>query len=60
MKFNKEFPTLMRFGLLKSVHPSVPVLLTKDSPTNEISYDFQSPFSLHISNSRTKAAGLDS
>ena len=36
-----------------SVHPKVPVLLTKDSIRNEISYNFQPPFSLHISNSRT-------
>ena len=36
---------------------SAPVLLTKDS-RNEISYDCQPPFSLHISNSRTKPAGL--
>ena len=42
-----------------SVHPSAPVLLIKDLPRNEISYDFQPPFSLHISNSRTKPAGLD-
>ena len=28
------------------VHPSVPVLLTKDLPRNEISYDFQPPISL--------------
>ena len=38
--------------------PTAPVLLTKDT-RNEISYDFQPPFSLHISNSRTKPAGLD-
>ena len=41
------------------IHPSGPVLLTKDLPRNEISYDFQPPFNLHISNSRTKPAGLD-
>ena len=42
------------FGTLSqsSVHPKVPVLLTKDSIRNEIIYDFQSPFSLHVSNSR--------
>jgi hypothetical protein len=34
------------------------LLLTKDS-RNEIRYDFQPPFSLHISNSRTKPVGLD-
>ena len=39
-----------------SVHPTAPLLLTKDSPRNEISYDLQPPFSLHISNSRTKLA----
>ena len=38
----------------RSVHPTVPLLLTKDSPRNEINYDSQLPFSLHISNSRTK------
>ena len=48
------------FGTLtqRSVHLTAPVLLTKDS-RNEISYDFQPPFSLHISNSRTKPTGLD-
>ena len=38
----------------RSVHPTAPVLLTKDLIGNEISYDFQPPSSLHISNSRTK------
>ena len=33
------------------IHPSAPDLLTKDSPRNEINFDFQPPFSLHISNS---------
>ena len=49
------------FGTLTqcSVHPSAPVLLTKDSPRNFISFDSQPPFSLHISNSRTKPARLD-
>ena len=42
-----------------SVHPTVPVLLTKDSPRNEITYIFQPPFSLYTSNSRTKPTGLD-
>ena len=44
------------FGILTqhSVHATAPVLLTKDSPRNEISYAFQPPFSLHISNSITK------
>jgi hypothetical protein len=28
-------------------YPSAPVLLTKDLPRNEISYDFQPPFRLH-------------
>ena len=41
------------------VHPTAPVLLTKDSPRNKISYDFQHSLSLHIFNSRTKPAGLD-
>ena len=43
------------FGNLtqRSVHPSAPVLLTKDSPRSFITYDSQPPFSLHISNSRT-------
>ena len=41
-----------------SVHPTAPVLLSKDS-RNEIIFDFQSPFCLHILNSRTKLAGLD-
>ena len=36
------------------VHPTAPVLLSKDTPRNEISYNSQPPFSLHISNSRTK------
>ena len=40
------------------VHPSVPVLLTKDSPRNEISHDFQPPFSLHISNLEPSPQGL--
>ena len=37
------------FGTLGqcSVYPTAPVLLTKDSPRNEISYDSQPPFSLH-------------
>ena len=49
------------FGTLtqRLVHHSVAVLLTKDLPRNEISYDFQPPFSLHILNSRTKPADLD-
>ena len=49
------------FGTLtqRSVHPSASVMLTKYLPRNEISYDFQTPISLHISNSRTKPAGLD-
>ena len=47
-----HFGTLTQF----LVYPIVPVLLTKDSPRNEISYDSQPPFSLHISNSRTKPA----
>ena len=34
------------------------VLLTKDSPRNEISYDFQPPFSLHISNLEPSPQGL--
>ena len=42
------------FGTQRSVHPTAPVLLTKDSIRNEIRNDFQPPFSLHISNSRTK------
>ena len=42
----------------RSVHPSVPVLFTKDLPSNEISYDFQPSFSLHISNSRTKPTAV--
>ena len=50
------------FGTLtqRSVHPTAPVLLTKDS-RNELwlSASIQPPFSLHISNSRTKPAGLD-
>ena len=37
--------------------PTAPLLLTKDSK-NEISYDFQPPFSLHTSNSRTKPMSL--
>ena len=40
-------------------HPTAPILITKASIKNEISYDFQPPFSLHISNSRTKPAGVD-
>ena len=49
------------FGTLtqRLVHPTAPVLLTKDSPRNEIHYAFQPPFSLHIPNSRTKSIGLD-
>ena len=49
------------FGTLTQclVYPTAPVLLTKDSIRNEISYDFQPPFSLHILNSRTKPTGLD-
>ena len=43
----------------RSVHPSAPVLFTKDLPRNEINYDFQPPFSLHILNSGTKIAELD-
>ena len=42
-----------------SVHPTVPVLLTKCLSRNEISYAFQPPFSLLIVNSRTKPARLD-
>ena len=42
----------------RSVHPTALVLFTKDS-RNEISYDFQPPFSLHISISRTKPTGFD-
>ena len=38
----------------RSIHPTAPVLLTKDSPRNEISCDSQPLFSLHISNSKTK------
>ena len=51
----------VHFGTLtqRLVHPSAPVVLTKDLPRNEISYDFQSQFRLHISNSRTKPTGLD-
>ena len=48
--------TLWHFNF--AVHPTAPVLLTKDS-RNEISYDFQPPFSLHILSLRTKPAGLD-
>ena len=49
------------FGALtqRSLHASAPVLFTKDLRRNEISYDFQPPFSLRISNSRTKPAELD-
>ena len=49
------------FGALtqRSVHPTAPFLLTKDSPRHEISYDSQPPFSLHISNSITEPTGLD-
>ena len=50
-----HFGTLTQF----LAHPSAPVLLTKDSPRNFISYDSQPLFSLLISNSRTKPAGLD-
>ena len=34
------------FGTLTqhSAHPTTPVLLTKDSPKNEISYDSQPPY----------------
>ena len=48
------------FGTLTqcSVHPTAPVLLTKDS-RNEIIYEFPPTFSLHISNSRTKPTVLD-
>ena len=48
------------FGTLTqhSVHLKASVLLTKDSPRNEIRYDSQSPFSLLISNSRTSLQGL--
>ena len=42
----------------RSVYPSVPVLLTKDLPWNEISYDFQPPFSLHILNPKTKSSDV--
>ena len=49
------------FGTLTQclVHPSAPVLPTKDSPINFINYDSQPPFSLHILDSRTKPTGLD-
>ena len=50
----KDYREIAHFGTLtqRSIHPTVPVLLTKDSPRNEIRYDSQPPFSLHISNSR--------
>ena len=36
----------VHFGTLtqRLVHPSAPVVLTKDLPRNEISYDFQSSY----------------
>ena len=40
-------------------HRIASVLLTKKDSRNEIIYDFQSPFCLHILNLRTKLAGLD-
>ena len=43
-------------GKKRSVCPTAPVLLTKDSPRNEIRYESQYPLSLHISNSKTKPA----
>ena len=48
------------FGTLGQslAHPTAPALLTKDSPRNQICYDSQHLFSLHISNSRTKPGGL--
>ena len=45
--------------LALSVHLSAPVLLTQDSSRYEIRSEFQPPFSLHMSNSITKPAGLD-
>ena len=40
----------------RSVHPSAPILLTKDSPRNFISYESQPPFSLYISKKITLRA----
>ena len=48
----------VHFGTQRSVHPTAPVLLTKESVRNDIIYDSQPPLSLYVSNSRTKPAGF--
>ena len=40
LDFDAHFCTLT----LRLVHPTVPILLTKDSTRNEISYDSQPPY----------------